>query len=136
MNKWILLGLVAGVIFVRQAGAAEWIPIKWGDNSVRQIDTSSVKRNGSLVTFIARHSFANSTEYTVGRSETKYLLISSRANCSSRTLAQLATEAYDEKMVLISKQQIQMPEDSPVTPDSIDESELNFICTNAGQKAK
>lgn len=136
MNKWTLLGMAVGALFGCQASAAEWVPIKWGEDTVREIDMSSIKRSGSLVTFVARHTFADSKEYTVGRSEIKYLLITSRANCGFRTLAQLATEAYNEKMVLISKQQIQLPEDSPVTLDSIDESELNFICANAGQPAK
>ncbi len=136
MNKWTLLSMAVGALFGCQASAAEWVPIKWNGDTVRDIDMSSIKRNGSLVTFVARHTFADSKEYIVGRSEAKYLLIASRANCGSRTLAQLATEAYNEKMVLISKQQIQLPEDSPVTRDSIDESELNFICANGGKKAK
>jgi hypothetical protein len=136
MNKWTLLGIAAGALFGCQASAAEWAPIKWGGDAVRDIDMSSITGNGSLVTFVARHTFADSTEYKVGSRGTKYILISSRANCGSRTLAQLATEAYDENMVLISKQQIQMPDDSTVTRDSIDESELNFICTNVGQKIK
>jgi hypothetical protein len=136
MEKWTLLGMAVGALFGCQASASEWVPIKWGDSTVREIDMSSITRNGSLVTFVARHTFADSKEYTVGSRGAKYLLISSRANCGPRTLAQLATEAYDENMALISKQQIQLPEDSPVTRDSIDESELNFICANEGQKAK
>jgi hypothetical protein len=136
MSKWTLLGMAAGALFACQATAAEWAPVKWGENTVREIDTASIAKNGSLVTFVARHTFIAGDEYKVGRREAKYLLISSRANCASRTLAQLATEVYDENMVLISKQQIQLPEDSPVTRESIDESELNLICANGGQPAK
>ena len=135
MRKWTALIIVAGAVFGCQASAAEWVPIKWGESTARAIDASSITRNGSLVTFVARHTFVDSDNYKIGSHEAKYLLISSRANCNLHTLAQLSTEAYDENSVLISKQ-IQLPEDSPVTADSIDESEMNFICAKDGHRAK
>lgn len=136
MNKWAIVAILPGVIFGSQALAAEWAPIKQEDHTVREIDTSSIKRNGPLLTFTARHTFADRNEYKVGRREAQYLLIHSRANCGFRTLAQLATEAYDEKMVLISKQQIQQPQDLPVTKGSIDEGALNFVCAGAPPQAR
>lgn len=123
-----LVVMLTGALFGSQALAAEWTPIKQGDDTVREIDTASIRKNGPLVTFTARHTFVGRNEYKVGRRAAEYLLIHSRANCGFRTLAQLATEAYDEKMLLISKQQIQQPQDLPVTPGSIDESALNFVC--------
>lgn len=123
-----LVAIMTGALFGSQALAAEWAPIKRGDDTVREIDITSIKRNGPLVSFTARHTFADRNEYKVRRNVSQYLLIYSRANCGFRTLAQLATEAYDEKMVLISKQQIPQPQDLPVTRESIDESSLNFVC--------
>lgn len=131
MSRSTLLCMAAGLILSTQVLAAEWVPIMQGEDTVREIETNSIKRNGSLVKFVARHTFVDKDEYMVGRREVKYLLITSLANCESRTLAQLAIEAYDENMVLISKQKNQLPQDDPVTPDSIDENALNYICANA-----
>lgn len=111
-----------------QALAAEWSPIKMDENTVREVDKASIARVGPSVMFTARHTFADLNEYKVKRHEAKYLQIHYRANCDTRALTQLATEAYDEKMVLISKQQIQSPQDAPATRGSIDEAMLNFVC--------
>ncbi|MBI4809364.1 MAG: hypothetical protein HY799_10515 [Nitrosomonadales bacterium] len=131
MSKLTLLGMVVGLMLSAQALAAEWLPVKQGEDTVREIDAGSIKRKGALVKFVARHTFVDRNEYMVGRREVKYLLITSLANCGARTLAQVAIAAYDENMDLISKQQIQLPPDNAVTPDSIDESALNYICANA-----
>ena len=132
MCKWtcvtVLLALLAG----GQALAAEWSPLKMDEHTVREVDKASIARVGPTVLFTARHTFADLNEYKVKRHEAKYLQIQYRANCNSRVLAQLATEAYDEKMVLISKLQIQSPQDAPVTKGSIDELMLNFVC-NGGK---
>lgn len=128
MSKWAFVAMLAAALFGGQAAAAEWSPIKIEENTVREVDTASIARNGPEVTFAARHTFIDRNEYKVGRREVKYLQTHYRANCISRTLAQLATEAYDEKMALISKQQIQLPQDLPVTKGSIDEAALNFVC--------
>lgn len=129
MDKWIASVLVAGSLCIGgQALAAEWVPIKKEDVTVREVDSASITKNGPVVTFTARHTFEDRNEYKVGRRPARYLLIVSRANCGFRTLAQLATEAYDENMVLISKQKIQMPQDVPVTRDSIDEGAFNYVC--------
>lgn len=136
MGKWTLAVALAGMLFSSQVLAAEWTPIKQGDHTVREIDTASIKKNGPLATFTARHTFVDRNEYKVRRHEAQYLLIHSRANCGFRTLAQLATEAYDEKMVLISKQKIQQPQDLPVTKGSIDESALNFVCVENSPQAR
>ena len=131
MSKLTLMGMSVGLMLSAQALAAEWVPVKQGEDTVREIDRSSIKMNGSLVRFVARHTFVDRNEYKVGRREVKYLLITSLANCDARTLAQVAIAAYDESMDLISKQQIQLPPDNVVTPDSIDESALDYICANA-----
>lgn len=135
MGKWTLLGFIFGMLSGGQALAAEWAPIKQEEATVREVDTTSIKRNGPVVTFTARHTFVDRNEYRVKRHEAAYLLMYSRANCGFRTMAQLATEAYDEKMVLISKQQIQNPQDTPVTAGSIDEGALKFVC-EAGKQQK
>jgi hypothetical protein len=136
MNIWTFAAILTGALFSSQALAAEWAPIKQEDHTVREIDTASIKKNGPVVTFTSRHTFVDRNEYKVGRREAQYLLIQSRANCGFRTLAQIATEAYDEKMVLISKQRIQQPQDLPVTKGSIDEGALNFVCAGNTQQAQ
>lgn len=136
MSKLTLIGMVVGLMFCAHAQAAEWVPIMQGENTVREIDAISIRRNDQLVEFVARHTFVGKNEYMVGRREAKYLLITFRADCDSRTLAKLAIAAYDEKMYLISKQQIQESQGSAVTPESIDESTLNYICTNVKQSQK
>ncbi len=136
MNIWTFAAILTGALFSSQTLAAEWAPIKQEDHTVREIDTASIKKNGPVVTFTSRHTFVDRNEYKVGRREAQYLLIHSRANCGFRTLAQLATEAYDEKMVLISKQRIQQPQDLPVTKGSIDEGALNFVCAGTPQQAQ
>ncbi len=128
MNKLISMTMLTGALFAGQALAFEWSPIKIEGNTVREVDASSIARNGPVVLFSSRHTFVDPSEYTVARDKAKYLVIHNRGNCDSRTLAQLATEAYDEKMVLIGKQQIRLPQDLPVTKESIDEAMLNFIC--------
>ena len=128
MNKIIFVTMLVIALSGGQALAAEWSPIKMEGNTVREVDMASVARKGHVVMFAARHTFANPDEYKVSRDRAKYLLIRNRANCDLRTMAQLATEAYDEKMVLISKQQIQLPQDLPVTNDSIDEAVLYMVC--------
>ena len=131
-----LVAILAGALAGGQVLAAGWVPIKQEDHTVREIDTDSIKKNGPVVTFTARHTFEDRNEYKVSRREAQYLLIHSRANCGFRTLAQLATEAYDSKMVLISKQQIKQPQDLPVTPGSIDEGALNFVCAGNSQRTQ
>lgn len=128
MNKLTFVTMLAAALFCGKALAAEWSPIEMEGNTVREVDTASIARKGPVVMFTARHTFMDPNEYKVSRHEAKYLLIRNRANCDSRTLAELATEAYDEKMVLISKQQILLPQELPVTNGSIDEATLNFIC--------
>ncbi|MFA5241165.1 MAG: surface-adhesin E family protein [Sulfuricella sp.] len=136
MGTWTRAAALAGMLLGGQVLAAEWAPIKQEDHTVREIDTASIKKNGPLVTFTARHTFVDRNEYKVSRREAQYLLIHSRANCGFRTLAQLATEAYDEKMVLISKQKILQPQDLPVTKGSIDEGALNFVCAGNSPQAR
>jgi len=131
MNRLTLIGMAVSLMLSNQVLAAEWAPIMHGEDIVREIDKSSIKTTGPLVKFVARHTFIDKDEYLVGRREVKYLFITSLANCESRTLAQFAIEAYDEDMVLINKQKNQLPQDAPVTPDSIDESVVNYICANA-----
>lgn len=129
MDRWIASLVVAGSLCIGgQVLAAEWVPIKKEDATVREIDNASITKNGPVVMFTARHTFEDRNEYKVGRRGARYLLIMSRGNCGFHTLAQIATEAYDENMVLITKQKIQMPQDIPVTKDSIDEAALNYVC--------
>lgn len=128
IGTWPVVAILAGTLFGSPALAAEWTPIKQEDVTVREVDTTSVKRHGPVVMFTSRHTFAGRNEYKVNRREAQYLLIHSRANCGFRTLAQLSTEAYDDKMVLIHKQQIQQPQELPVTRGSIDALALDFVC--------
>lgn len=132
MKRLISAAMLAVALVDGTALAAEWSPVKIEGNTVREIDLASVAKNGYVVKFVARHTFANPDEYKVSRNKVKYMLIHNRADCASRSLAQLATEAYDDKMLLLSKQQILLPQDLPVTRDSIDAAMLDFIC-NSGK---
>ncbi len=134
MSKLTLVGMLIGLMFGVQALAVEWVPIKQGEDTVREIDAASIKRNGQLVDFVARHTFVDKNEYRVGRREVKYLLITSRANCYLRTLDRLIVAAYDEKMELISKHENQLSPDNTVTRGSIDESSLEYVCSSSPRK--
>ena len=118
------LGFAAAI----SAQAANWQSvIKIGDH-VREIDTSSIKRSPPIVTYDTRHVFGDLEEYRIGKRGVKYLVIAGKADCGKRTTSKLSVEARDEKMVLISKQTIQDPENTLVSPDSIEESVLNYVC--------
>lgn len=136
MNIFNFIISIAGMMLCGHAMAAEWVPIKQNEKTVREIDMSSMLKKGSVATFVARHTFADKNEYKVGRRDVKYLLMTSRVNCDSRTLAQLATEAFDENMGLISKQKIQLPQEDPVTQGSIDESALDLACATGSHSQK
>jgi len=111
-----------------RAMAAEWVPIKQGEDTVREVDQGSIMRIGTMVSFTSRYTFGSLTEYQVGRRGAKYLQITSRVNCKKHTIAKLATEAYDENMALISKQSIQQAQDAAVAAGSIDELMLGYVC--------
>ncbi|MDD5404852.1 MAG: hypothetical protein PHZ14_10000 [Sulfuricella sp.] len=128
MRKQVFVIMLAAALFGGQSWAAGWSPVKMDDHTVREVDMASIVRNGPVATFTARHTFDDLNEYRVDRHETKYLLIHYRVNCDLRTQAQLATESYDEKMVLTGKHQIQSPPDLPVTKGSIDDLMLNLVC--------
>lgn len=127
MNKWWY-----GAVFMFGLGgqvmAADWVPVKQEGHTVREIDQGSIVRNGAQVTFTARHTFNDVKEYLVGRRGAKYLHMFNRGDCEKRTLAQLGTEAYDEKMIQIARQKLQMPQDAPVTAGSIDDGMLALVC--------
>lgn len=122
--------VVASMILVSAgiAHGADWEPvIQIGDN-VREIDKSSIVRTPPTATYLTRHVFASLDEYLVGRRGVKYLVIKGKADCDKRTTFRLAVDAYDEKMALISKQNILQPEETAVTPESIEEAVLNYVC--------
>lgn len=48
MSKLILISMVCGMMYGAHALAAEWLPIKWGEDTVREIDANSIKRNDQL----------------------------------------------------------------------------------------
>jgi len=113
------------VIFSAQA--ADWAPvIQIGDN-VREIDTSSIVGTPPVFAYATRHVFGD-LEYRIGKRGIKYLVISSKADCQRLTTSRLTVDAYDEKMTLISKQAIQNPEETVVSPESIEEAVLKYVC--------
>ena len=69
MNTWSFMATLLGALFAGQVLAAEWVPIKQEDHTVREIDTASIKKNGPVVTFTSRHTFVDRNEYKVGRRE-------------------------------------------------------------------
>lgn len=114
------------VIFSAQA--ADWAQvIQVGDN-VREIDTSSIVGTPPVFAYATRHVFGDLNEYRIGRRGIKYLVISSKADCRRQTTSRLTVEAYDENMSLVSKQAIQNPEETVVSPESIEEAVLKYVC--------
>ena len=114
------------VIFSAQA--ADWAQvIQVGDN-VREIDTSSIVGTPPVFAYATRHVFGDLNEYRIGRRGIKYLVISSKADCRRQTTSRLTVEAYDENMSLVSKQAIQNPEETAVSPESIEEAVLKYVC--------
>ena len=122
-------GVVAlGLATVFSAQAAEWAPvIQVGDN-VREIDTASIVGTPPVFAYATRHVFGDLKEYRIGKRGIKYLVISSKADCLRRTTSRLTVDAYDESMALISKQVIQNPEETVVSPESIEEAVLKHVC--------
>lgn len=116
---------IPAVIFPAQA--ADWAPvIQVGDN-VREIDTSSIVGTPPVISYATRHVFGD-LEYRIGKRGIKYLVISSKADCRRQTTSRLAVDAYDENMSLVSKQAIQNPEETVVSPESIEEAVLKYVC--------
>lgn len=120
----IALGLAANF----PAQAAEWAPVIQIGNNVREIDTSSIVGTPPVFAYATRHVFGDLNEYRIGKRGIKYLVISGKADCQRRTTSRLAVDAYDENMALISKQTIQNPEETAVSPDSIEEAVLKYVC--------
>lgn len=119
---------ILGFAIILPAAAADWVPvIQVGDN-VREIDSASIAGTPPVMTYTTRHVFGSPDEYRISRKGIKYLVITGRADCSKRTTARLAIEAYDENMALVSKQVVQKPEEAVVAPDSIDEAVLKHVC--------
>jgi len=114
------------VIFSAQA--ADWAPvIQVGDN-VREIDTSSIVGTPPVFAYATRHVFGDLNEYRIGKRGIKYLVISSKADCRRQTTSRLTVDAYDENMSLVSKQAIKNPEETVVSPESIEEAVLKYVC--------
>jgi len=127
---WVKYGATAisslAVIFSAQA--TDWSPvIQIGDN-VREIDASSIVGTPPVFSYATRHVFGDLNEYRIGKRGIKYLVISSRADCRRQTTSRLTVDAYDENMSLVSKQAIQNPEEAVVSPESIEEAVLKYVC--------
>ncbi|MCE5182830.1 MAG: hypothetical protein LLG15_13655 [Betaproteobacteria bacterium] len=120
--------LVLGFATAISAQATDWEPVIQVGDHVREIDKSSIKSSSSVVTYVTRHAFGDVNDYHIGKHGIKYLVIAGKADCDKRTTSKLTVEARNEKMELISKQTIQDPEDTAVSPDSIEESVFNYVC--------
>ena len=118
---------VFSFVVIFSAQAADWAPvIQVGDN-VREIDTSSIVGTPPVFAYATRHVFGD-LEYRIGKRGIKYLVISSRADCRRQTTSRLTVDAYDENMSLVSKQVIKNPEETVVSPESIEEAVLKYVC--------
>ncbi|BAN35386.1 hypothetical protein SCD_n01565 [Sulfuricella denitrificans skB26] len=118
---------VLGMAAAFSAQAVDWAPVTQVGDSVREIDPSSIVGTAPVFTYTTRHVFGD-LEYRVGRRGIKYLVISSKSDCRRQTTSRLTVDAYDENMSLVSKQTIQNPEETLVSPDSIEEAVLKFVC--------
>ena len=94
---------------------------------MREIDTSSIVGTPPVFAYATRHVFGD-LEYRIGKRGIKYLVISSKADCRRQTTSRLTVDAYDENMSLVSKQTIQDPEETIVSPESIEEAVLKYVC--------
>ncbi len=118
---------ISSLAVIFSAQAADWAPvIQVGDN-VREIDTSSIVGTPPVFAYATRHVFGD-LEYRIGKRGIKYLVISSKADCRRQTTSRLTVDAYDENMTLVSKQAIQNPEETVVSPESIEEAVLKYVC--------
>lgn len=120
----VLFGFFATAI---SAQAADWESVIQVGNHVREIDKSSIKSTPPVVTYVTRHVF-DDLGYRIGKVGIKYLVVAGKADCDKRTTSKLTVEARGEKMELISKQVMQDPENTVVSPDSIEESIFNYVC--------
>ncbi|MDO9068011.1 MAG: hypothetical protein Q7W05_06105 [Deltaproteobacteria bacterium] len=119
---------VSSFAVIFSAQATDWAPvIQIGDN-VREIDTSSIVGTPPVFAYATRHVFGDLNEYRIGKRGIKYLVISSKADCRRQTTSRLTVDAYDENMSLVSKQAIQNPEETVVSPESIEEAVLKYVC--------
>jgi hypothetical protein len=131
-RNWIVRTAVvlSAMGLAASAMGADWVPIKRGGETVREIDVAGASRSGSVVSFTARNVMADEDG---APGSAKYMMMRSRVDCAKRTMAHVGMESYDAKMVLISKQNIP-PLDAPVAPGSADESVFKLLCD--GTKAK
>jgi hypothetical protein len=113
------------VIFSAQA--ADWASVTQIGSDVREIDTSSIVGTPPVFAYVTRHVFGD-LEFRIGKRGIKYLVISSKADCQRLTTSRLTVDAYDENMSLVSKQAIQNPEETVVSPESIEETVLKYVC--------
>lgn len=129
-NCWVqwAVASVFSLVVIFSAQAADWAPvIQVGDN-VREIDTSSIVGTSPVFAYVTRHVFGDLNEYRIGKRGIKYLVISSKADCRRQATSKLALDAYDENMLLVSKQALQNQEEVIVSPDSIEEAVLKYVC--------
>lgn len=125
-----------GSVFVAALGfttsipvqAADWTQVIQVGNDAREIDPASITGAQPIYTYVTRHVFGDLDEYRIGKRNIKYLIISSKADCKRRTTARLTVDAYDENMSLVSKQTLPNQEEITVSPESIEETVLNYVC--------
>lgn len=108
--------------------AADWTQVIQVGSDAREIDPASIAGTRPIYTYVTRHVFGDLDEYRIGKRNIKYLIISSKADCKHRTTARLTVDAYDENMSLISKQTLPDQEEIKVSPESIEEAVLNYVC--------
>lgn len=108
--------------------AADWTQVIQVGSDAREIDPASIAGTRPIYTYVTRHVFGDLDEYRIGKRNIKYLIISSKADCKYRTTARLTVDAYDENMSLVSKQTLPDQEEIKVSPESIEEAVLNYVC--------
>lgn len=119
---------ISSLAVIFSAQAADWASVIQVGNNVREIDTASIVGAPPVFAYVTRHVFGDLNEYRVGKRGIKYLVISSKADCRRQTTSRLAVGAYDENMSLVSKQSIQDPGETVVSPESIEEAVLKYVC--------
>lgn len=115
------------------AMGADWVPIKRGGETVREVDVAGAARSGSVVSFASRNVLADDPDSSPGQRVAKYMMMRSRLDCAKKTLTHVAMESYDAKMALISKQSIP-PHEAPIAAGSVDESMSKLLCEGGAAK--
>lgn len=125
---------VGSLLLSTVACASNWQIVGYttGGNPVLSVDKSSIVRTGNFVKYWSKQDFSQtqSLENTYPQKNYSRAISLTVANCASRTTASKQGTFYDTDGVPVHSFNYLFTQlsFSEVIPDSIGESELNFVC--------